>query len=308
LKCGVPRRIVAVAALRADLAARTIEGGGMRRFSLLLALAAASFAAAHVGVANAAACGAVTSSTTLTSDCDAPLTIAASGITVNLGGHSIVCNDPTVDGIVIPATVSSARVKNGFVVSGSANCTNGVHVLGDSNQLTRLSVSNASVQGVFVEGDSNRFVGIRSQSNGNDGFISLGSFNVVHAFTARNNNDDGIGFFLGSDNAVTDSVVIGNADKGIISGSNSTTIFGNTISDNDRGIYLSDGSSGSRITANAVFSNGTGIEVNSTSSSNRITSNVSLGNNLDMSDDNVDCDADIWTFNLFQSSNESCIH
>jgi parallel beta-helix repeat protein len=278
----------------------------MRKFLLVLAVAA-SFAAVQVGVAYAAPCGTVTSSTTLAANCDAPLTISASGITVNLNGHAVVCN-AAVNGIVVPSNVSNVQVRNGTVTNGSSNCVNGVDVAGDANQFSSLRVHNAGTQGVSVGGDSNQFTSIIADHAGNDGFISLGSLNVVRNFVAAFNNDDGIGFFVGSGNEVSISQAVGNADKGIISGSSDTTIFGNRVSDNDRGIYLSDNSTGSLVFLNSARANNIGIEINNTSSGNRVLLNTSRTNNLDMSDDNPNCDSNIWAVNFFNTRNQSCIH
>jgi parallel beta-helix repeat protein len=279
----------------------------MRKSILLLAVAA-GFAVVHVGVANAAACGVVTSNTTLTSDCDAPLTVAASGITVDLNGHSVVCNAP-VDGIVLPATTSFSVVRNGTVRSGSASCGSGVLVDGNSNQLTSLQVHNPSNYGVRITGDANVVNSVGADHSANNGFIVLGGDrNVIRNSVAMNNSDDGFGFFLGFDNEISFSLAFANADKGIINGASRTTIQGNNVPNNARGIYLSDASSNSLVRFNTVRSNQVGIEINNTSFANRIQGNTSFMNVLDMADDNPACDLNVWLFNSFSTANQGCIH
>jgi hypothetical protein len=68
---------------------------------MMLVLSAAVGLTVGVSTASAApACGTVTSNTTLSSDCSGPLTVGASGITVDLGGHSVLCSGvPGVTGI-----------------------------------------------------------------------------------------------------------------------------------------------------------------------------------------------------------------
>lgn len=279
----------------------------MRRFLLLLAVAA-SVAAVHVGVAQAAACGTVTSSTTLTADCDAPLTIGASGIVVDLNGHSVVCN-AAVDGIVVPAPRSSVRVRNGTVRNGTGTCVNGVNVGGNSNQFSSLRVQGPSGNAFTSPGSSNVFTFIRASGAGANGFISIGgNDNAISKSVFTGSGDDGVAFFLGTGNSVRTSIVSGTADKGIVAGASNTVVAGNTVFFNLFGIYLADFSTGSRILFNAVFLNGTGIEINATSSANLVSGNISLANTvIDMLDDNVNCDANVWTLNLFITSNPSCI-
>jgi hypothetical protein len=279
----------------------------MRKFLVLVAVAA-SFGVLQVGVAHAAACGVVTSSTTLTSDCVAPLIVGASGITVDLNNHAVVCN-LNVDGILVPNFVSSVHVRNGRVTSGLSPCFNGLDVKGSSSVFSALHIRDATHQGVQVDGDSNRLTAITSDRNVGDGFIVFGSDNTITSSSAADNDDDGISFFVGSDNTVLASRAVGNADKGIISGSSRTLILSNISSNNGRGIYLSDNSTGSLVLSNSTTNNVIGIEINPTSSSNRVVGNISLSNTLfDLSDDNANCDSNFWAFNVFGTRNQSCIH
>src|SRR5262249_47055489 len=159
-------------------------------------VAAAAFVAAHAGVASGAACGTVTSNTVLTANCDAPLTIGASGIFVNLNGHAVVCN-AAVDGIDLAATWSSVRVRNGSIVGGTATCTNGISVGGDSNQFSSLTVRGATGSGIIVSGNSNTFTSINEAFATDAGFIAFGSSNSIWSSTFSRNTDDGVSFFVG---------------------------------------------------------------------------------------------------------------
>jgi parallel beta-helix repeat protein len=63
------------------------------------------------------------------------------------------------------------------------------------------------------------------------------------------------------------------------------------------------------IRGNGAFSNGDdGIIVVATFSNNRIVNNRALGNGTDLTDQNVDCDANVWANNTFGSADpDDCI-
>ena len=277
----------------------------MRKFLILLA-AATAFGVVHVGTAYAAPCGTVTANTTLSASCDAPLTVAASGITIDLNGHAVVCN-AAVDGIVIPTTTSSAHIRNGTVTSGSSACVNGISVLGNRNWLSSVSVDHTSGPGVHVGGDSNRLTSMSADHAGNNGFVVFGSFNVISGSSATDNLDDGFGAFVGHDNAFFNNLAAHNGDKGIIAGADDTRMIANRVVDNVFGIFLADASTGSSVMLNSVRDNTTGIHIQM-STSNLVVLNRSRGNALDMRDDNADCDANIWAANFFDTRNQPCIH
>jgi hypothetical protein len=288
----------------------------MRRFMALVAVAAAaSFVAAHAGVANAAACGTVTSSTVLTANCDAPLTIGASGIFVDLNGHAVVCN-AAVDGIDLANTWSSVRVRNGTVRGGTSTCTNGISVGGDSNQFSSLTVRGATGSGIYVSGNSNGFSSINEAFATDAGFIAFGSSNSIWSSTFSRNSDDGVSFFVGTGGSITNSLVFGNTDKGIISGQSNSRIVGNESRGNGKGIWISDGSTGTKVAFNVVRGNGTGISISAHPTAGAppatqvtVFDNISIGNTtLDMFDVNANCDANSWMLNFFSTSNQSCIH
>jgi hypothetical protein len=85
-------------------------------------------------------CGTITASTTLSADCAAPLIVGANGITINLGGRSVVCDAPEPWGILVPFGTSSVAVQNGTVRGGLSTCADDVNVGGDSNRLSRCGV------------------------------------------------------------------------------------------------------------------------------------------------------------------------
>ena len=283
---------------------------------LVLVAVAVCAGAFHVGTAKAIGpCGTITSSTTLTDDCIAPLTIGASGVTVDLNRHFVICTS-AVNGIVIPSWVQLAIVQRGLVLGASlsdpdAKCVTGVQVEGSSNQVNQIDVFSAG-KGFQVGTEAtganfNRLMGDEAESNASDGFIVFGSYNTVSGgFSLMNQR--GISFFHGVGNKVSQNGVVRNYDKDIVSGSDQTIIASNRVGTSPYGIYLSDNSTGSTIYQNRVALTGTGIDITPTSSGNVIYSNFSRGNTLDMNDENAFCDGNIWNLNTFDTANQGCIH
>jgi hypothetical protein len=278
-------------------------GGGCASYTLVVT---------GTGIATLAGCGTVTQNTTLQADCAAPLTIGASGITVDLNGHSIVCDFAT-DGIVVPSGRNANTVKNGFVGNGAGTCTNGIHVGGDSNQFTSINVSSPSADGVHGDNtaDSNRFTSVNVNGAGGTGFNIFGDGNVVRLSNVTNSGDDGIAFFTGFNNSASRNVVQNNGDKGIISGSSFTTISANRVNFNDYGILLSDNSFGNKVFLNSVLGNSiSGIQIGgqAPSTGNAVQSNASFVNGIDMVEGNPNCSTDSWFVNAFGTRNQNCIH
>jgi Right handed beta helix region len=281
----------------------------VRRMLLVAVLVGACAGAVHVGTAQAISpCGTFNASGTLTADCEAPLIVNASGITVNLGGHKVICN-ADIDGLTIDNGVSSALVENGRVTSGSSTCANDIIVEGDSNRLLGLGADDADNQGIEVDGDGNQLMAVDSSFNGNDGLIVLGDRNVIRGSRFTGNVDDGAGFFLGVGNTLQHNYVAFNGDKGIIAGASATGIVNNQSAFNgNAGIYLSDGSTFSFVYLNQTYRNDVGIWINNTSSHDIVIVNGSYANFIwDMEDDNANCDGNVWFNNLFVSANQNCI-
>jgi Right handed beta helix region len=288
---------------------RREKGGQVRRMLLLAVVVGACAGAVHVGTAQAISpCGTFNASGTLTADCEAPLIVNASGITVNLGGHKVICN-ADIDGLTIDNGVSSALVENGRVTSGSSTCANDIIVEGDSNRLLGLGADDADNQGIVVDGDKNQLTAVDSSFNTNDGVIVLGDGNIVRSSRFTGNGDDGAGVFLGSFNILQHNYVAFNGDKGIIVGGDHTSIFNNQSAFNSTaGIYLSDGSTLSVVYLNQTYRNDVGIWINNTSSLNIVIINGSYANFIwDMEDDNANCDSNNWFTNLFTTANQACI-
>ena len=235
-----------------------------------------------MGVAQAAACGTVTANTTLGSDCDAPLTIGASGITVDLGGHSVLC--PAVPGStgIDVGSWDGVRVENRSV----NGCTTGVLVNGgDSEEFTALALSDNDV-GFDIRDSADSTVERNEVTN--SPFTGVLLFQTS-GITVRRNTilDGGTGIF---DNGGTNNRIMSNTaafgDTGIIVGAESAIVVHNSTPANNRGIWVT--------AAHGV---------------NRLFANESLGNSIfDMQDDAPGCDSNVWHGNKFATANQPCIH
>ena len=260
------------------------------KIRIMLVLCAAAVALT-VGVSTATAapaCGTVTSNTTLGSDCSGPLTVGASGITVDLGGHSVLCSGvPGVTGIDV-GSWSNVLVENGSV----DGCEEGVLADGgDSNQFVALTLTNNNVG--FEVSNSVSTTIMRNKVT-NSPFTGVLLFQtsgfVVHRNTVL---DSGIGIF---DNGGTNNVIsLNSASRGV--GISDVGILLNAKSDT--------------VVRNSTVANGTGIWVSVPSvppGANRLLANTSTDNNvLDMRDDAAGCDSNIWKANTFITANQPCI-
>jgi hypothetical protein len=239
-----------------------------------------------VGAAHAAPpCGTITSSTTLSSDCAAPLTVGASGITVNLGGHSVLCSGaPGETGIDVGSS-SDVLVENGTV----NNCEEGVLADGGNfNRYLAVSLTNNNV-GFEISNSSSSAI-LRSQVT-NSPFTGVLLFQTSGFLVYRNtvlNSNTGI-----FDNGGTNNVILSN-----------TASFGVGIS--DVGLLIS--AQSDVVLHNSTVANETGIWVSATLGGNKLLGNTSMQNTLDMRDDAAGCDSNIWKVNNFVTANQPCIH
>jgi parallel beta-helix repeat protein len=257
------------------------------KIRVMLVLCAGAVALA-VGVSTASAapaCGTITSSTTLTSDCAGPLTVGASGITVDLGGHTVLCSGiPGVTGIDVGSS-SNVVVENGSV----SGCEEGVLADGgNSNQFLALALTNNNV-GFEISNSASTTI-MRNQVTGSP-FTGMLLFQTSGFLVHRNTVlDSGIGIF---DNGGTNNVI-----------SQNTASRGVGIS--DVGILLN--AQSDTVVHNSTLANGTGIWVSVPLGGNRLVANTSTDNNLlDMRDDAAGCGSNTWKANTFKTANQPCI-
>ena len=226
----------------------------------------------------------VTTSATLTQNLNCPgqsgVVVGASGITIDLGGHTIK-GDLTHYGIDDTGGFDKVTVKNGvirnfekgiyvlggdtFAVSGviaSGNNTAGVEVGGASAKITSALVTGNFV-GIAVTGDAasvrsstatgNLNIGIdiiggkasiqSATSSGNGGGIYiLGSNGSVKSSTATGNRG-GYGIYVnGTDASIQSSTLAGNAADGIFLFGDAPQVKGNHADGNGYMNSLSDSS------------------------------------------------------------------
>jgi parallel beta-helix repeat protein len=254
----------------------------MRRLLFVAAVSAACFGVFQVGGAQAAApCGTITASTTLAADCDAPLTIGASGITVDLGGHSVLCSGGT--GIDVNSQ-DNVRVQNGSV--------------------------SGCVTGVFGDGaDSNVFAGLTLADNDVGFDLRALTASTIQHNEVTNSSATGILLFQSSGNVVKRNTVLDSGVFGIFDNGGTN----NLIVSNTAAFAVFDGiavlAQSDVVVGNSTSDNATGIHVVGADGGNRLFGNKSLDNGLDMKDDAPDCDANVWKGNKFVTADpSSCIH
>src|SRR5919109_1341681 len=204
----------------------------MRKLVVALLLSTVAVAA-HATAASAQApppCGDVTRTTTLTSDCTGPLVVGASGITVNLGGHTIRCGSPfegpldvylATVGVVI-ADKANTILRNGQVV----RCGTGVRISGGGGHTVIAVNADGNGCGIVMVNGSDRNVVNRQRIDHNCG-------NAVTVVAASRRN------------VVTESQIVGTwgfADAVFISDSSETTLRRNRIDDTSTARVVPSGS------------------------------------------------------------------
>jgi nitrous oxidase accessory protein NosD len=261
----------------------------VRRLLVIAIASAACFAVVHVGVAYAAACGTVNSSTTLSSDCAAPLIVGASGITVDLGGHAVLCSGAPGETGIDVGDRSNVLIRNGSV----NGCEEGVLADGgDSNQYRGLTLTNNTV-GLEISHSASSAIRRNTVTNNSD-FAGVLLFETTGSVVQRNTvSNSGFGIF---DNGGTSSVI-----------SRNTTSSGRGPA--NVGILIE--AQSDIVMRNTIFGNGTGLLVSGVfpiHGNNRLMLNTSTKNGLDMKDDFPGCDSNIWKANTFMTANQGCIH
>ena len=185
------------------------------------------------------------------------ITIAKSGVTIDLNGHTIT---GLGEGFGISAMgVSGVTVRNGTVTNFEA----GLHLLGVSKSLvhdTRFSLnSDASA---WVEGSTgNKFLRLTMTENGDGGFRLIGS----------------------SQNRIAGSTISGASDSGVgLEGLSSfNRLVKNKVTLAGEGVKIDDGT-GNRVFRNTLSHNGgAGVEVASEAHSTRINENKTHFNGAD---------------------------
>ena len=281
-------------------------------------------------------CGIVTTNTNLSGDCLGPLVVAASGITVNLGGHAVTCgsvpNPPAGSPGIEILDQTNDHVTNGEV----ENCFEGIKIdLGGGHELSNLNVHNHGFAGIVLQTSSNNDIRNTISSANTTYGVTLDVGAVFNKLDHLQIEENDTGILIGvraPNNVVTSSFLLRNASFGIvIAGSNNTIDLSTKVSQSAVGIQVlfSDGNTiratsssqndvygiqlelaeNTTIQSSDASNNGdVGIKVDARATSNRIMSNKAFGNgSFDLEDDNLNCDDNTWKSNQFGTANQPCI-
>jgi parallel beta-helix repeat protein len=226
------------------------------------------------------ACGTVMVDTTLRADCLAPLTVAADDVTVDLGGHQVLCLGGTGSTGIDVSDRRDVRIQNGQV----NNCSISVLLLrGGGHTLKRLQISSGPGGGVVIDdSDENLLRHVRVTSARGFGVRVSGRNNRLEANEmAGILSQGGTAIHLlpgASDTTVLLNLVHNNA-VGIQVGGSANTVEVNEANHNQIGINV-DGSANT-VRANVADDNGlAGITVGGTGAGNRLQANRAHGNAL----------------------------
>jgi parallel beta-helix repeat protein len=256
--------------------------------------------------------------------------LTVDGGLLDLGGFSVVCDhEPDVQGVGVLLDGSGARLRGGAVTG----CFLAVQVAGEGGHTVRGLTASAVDRGVFVESDGNRLLNSQILRALEDAAVQVdGSENLLRGNTVAGAGDQGFEI-NGSDNRIVNNRIgdvaegvqltgernhvlrnriIGTSDRGIdvrglVEPTGAHIIMENLIADGVDGIALLESSNGNRISRNRIYSNSDqGIFVGT--EDNTIQRNEALLNLVDLQDNTVDCDNNLWRDNTFQTSvSNDCI-
>jgi parallel beta-helix repeat protein len=223
--------------------------------------------------------------------------------------------------------------QTGGAVTG---CFLAVHVAGDGGHTVSGLTASAADRGVFIESDGNRVFDSQILRALGDAAVQVdGSDNLLRGNTVANAGDQGFEIngsdnriarnriggvaegvqLLGERNRVLRNEIVGATDRGIdvrglveppeVTGAH--VIIDNLIADGVDGIALLEDSNGNLISRNTIYSNSDqGIFVGT--SDNTIERNQVLLNLVDLQDNTIDCDDNLWRDNIFETSvSDDCV-
>lgn len=170
----------------------------------------------------------------------------------------------------------------------SGNTSGGFHGTLNTSNRWEANTASGNVEGFAFEGDTNgNWIG--NTANGHSGF--------------------GFNFADGGGNSLNDNHAAGNGGGFGIEETNDTLV-GNEAADNTgAGFTLFAEAIGVQLRKNRALSNdASGIHLTSGATNNRLHTNQAFDNgNFDLQDDNLDCDANDWRNNRFDTASQGCI-
>ena len=213
-----------------------------------------------------AACGPVTApgTYTVTTDITAPadtncITIAASGVAIDLGGHTISGSGFSSGIIDDGQSRANIIIANGTITGFNQNINMGVDYLSISN----ITVVNAGFSGISNAGSYAVVTDTQANNNGLYGMYFYGNNNLVYSTTANYNGQYGIAFLQQSaTNTVSEGIANGNGISGIYFTNGNSTVTNSRANGNTTGDGIFVGGSNNLLTANTANGNGAhGISV-----------------------------------------------
>lgn len=275
------------------------------------------------------------------------ITIHASNVDLRLDGHTITGSGAGSLWGILVAAQTNVRIKGPGVITNFAfgvildgadssevtdviatnnfhgfavlrdHLTPGVNNSSEENLFRRNTATGNVNRGFFLEGAINNSFLNNVASNNEEGFY-VGPGTTGNHFKGNTINENSvwglrvIGASTGETSTahtIEDNTANGNGIAGIqlAQGSSGNSVNGNTTLDNFIGISLA-GSSGNNVNGNTALSNSFGISIIQDSSGNNVNGNTALNNTVnDLADGSIACDNNIWTNNVFNTANQTCI-
>ena len=112
-------------------------------------------------------------------------------------------------------------------------------------------------------------------------------------------------YLRGNENRFIGNTIFGRSFGSPIISGEKNLIKGNVIHGSQIGLWVE--GNNNRLIDNITIGNGNGIAIYNRSHDNLIHGNVALENMIDLVDENVDCDNNIWKNNVFNTTSNSIL-
>ncbi len=231
--------------------------------------------------------------------------ITSNNVVFHLAGHTIsspVCDqNRNVTGIFVVGGISNVKIDGGNV----SGFNDGV-LLSSSNSLVKaVKVTGACLSGFGVQGANNRLEKNTATGNG-DGVLLLSTTGTIvrcNNLSANLRAGVAVSGENTTDNIIEDNIINNNVSVGgfgvVMFNGNNNIVRDNAINHNRNGILID--SPNNRVRDNTV--NGSadvGISVSISGTPSIVRLNTVLGSgNVDMTDENSGCGANVWRNNTF---------
>ncbi len=180
------------------------------------------------------------------------------------GDTVMVQNGIYRENVIVSKSISllGEDAKNTIIIGtgGGNHALAGITISADNVKVSGFTIeslnytsSNLYATGINIQGDHSTITGNIIQNNYLGIFCSIQSFTEITGNTISHNFKDGMRFYGGSLNEISDNNISGNAGSGIAIAGYSNTILRNKLENNLRGIGL--GSTYSVLSGNTIESN-----------------------------------------------------